>query len=129
MTLVYGEARRREDGGLQLRLASAGHPSPVVVRADGTATAVATGGDLLGVFEHASTVVDDITLAPGDALVCFTDGVTERRDDGRMLGEEGVLAALSGATGLDAAGPRAPARARRCRGSRPSRLATTSRSW
>ena len=104
VTLVYGEARRREDGGLQLRLASAGHPSPVVVRADGTATAVASGGDLLGVFEHASTVVDDITLAPGDALVCFTDGVTERRDDGRMLGEEGVLAALSGATGLDAAG-------------------------
>ena len=102
VTLVYGEARRRPDGGLQLRLASAGHPSPVVVRADGTAAAVATGGDLLGVFEHATTVVDDITLAPGDALVCFTDGVTERRDDGRMLGEEGVLAALAGASGLDA---------------------------
>jgi serine phosphatase RsbU (regulator of sigma subunit) len=75
-----------------------------VVRADGTAAAVATGGDLLGVFEHPSTVVDEITLAPGDALVCFTDGVTERRDDSRMLGEEGVLAALSGAGRLDAAG-------------------------
>jgi serine phosphatase RsbU (regulator of sigma subunit)/anti-sigma regulatory factor (Ser/Thr protein kinase)/putative methionine-R-sulfoxide reductase with GAF domain len=105
VTLVYGEARRRPDGGLALRLASAGHPSPVLVRADGTASAaVASGGDLLGVFEHAATVVDDITLGPGDALVCFTDGVTERRDDGRMLGEEGVLAALTGAAGLDAAG-------------------------
>ena len=35
LTLVYGEARRREDGGMQLpRLA--GHPLPVLVRADGT---------------------------------------------------------------------------------------------
>ena len=52
-------------------------------------------------------MVDTLRLGPGDTLVCFTDGVTERRDSstsGRMLGEEGVRAVLAGAQDLDAAG-------------------------
>jgi serine phosphatase RsbU (regulator of sigma subunit)/anti-sigma regulatory factor (Ser/Thr protein kinase) len=104
VTLVYGEATPRADGSLDVRYASAGHPAPVLLRADGTTSQVGRAGDLLGVFERAETVVDTLRLGPGDTLVCFTDGVTERRDDGRMLGEDGVRAVLAGAHGLDAAG-------------------------
>ncbi len=46
---------------------------------------------------------DVIELRPGDVLVCVTDGVTERRDDTRMLGEEGLAAVVSTCTGLSAA--------------------------
>jgi serine phosphatase RsbU (regulator of sigma subunit)/PAS domain-containing protein len=104
VTLVYGEATPRPDGSLDVRLASAGHPAPVLLRADGTTSLVGRAGDLLGVFEQAETVVDTLRVEAGDTLVCFTDGVTERRDDGRMLGEDGVRAVLAGARGLDAAG-------------------------
>ncbi|HTE71629.1 MAG TPA: SpoIIE family protein phosphatase [Actinomycetes bacterium] len=107
VTLVYGEATPRPDGSLDVRFASAGHPAPVVLRVDGTTTAVGRAGDLLGVFAKAETVVDTLRLGPGDTLVCFTDGVTERRDSsttGRMLGEDGVLAVLAGASDLDATG-------------------------
>ena len=104
VTLVYGEATPRPDGSVDVRFASAGHPAPVLLRADGTTTPVGRAGDLLGVFEKAETVVDTLRLGPGDTLVCFTDGVTERRDNGRMLGEEGVRAVLAGAQDLDAAG-------------------------
>jgi serine phosphatase RsbU (regulator of sigma subunit) len=104
VTLVYGEATPRPDGSVDVRFASAGHPAPVLLRADGTTTPVGRAGDLLGVFESVETVVDTLRLGPGDTLVCFTDGVTERRDNGRMLGEEGVRAVLAGAQDLDAAG-------------------------
>jgi serine phosphatase RsbU (regulator of sigma subunit) len=60
-------------------------------------------GDLLGVFDNPITDVSTVDLRPGDALVCFTDGVTERRQDGRMLGEEGVAAVLESAAGVPAA--------------------------
>lgn len=107
VTLVYGEATPRPDGGLDVRIASAGHPAPVLLHADGTTTPVGRAGDLLGVFEKPETRVDVLRIEPGDTLVCFTDGVTERRDgstSGRMLGEEGVRAVLAGSQDLDAAG-------------------------
>jgi serine phosphatase RsbU (regulator of sigma subunit) len=38
----------------------------------------------------------DFHLAPGEVLVLCTDGVIERRDGGRMLGEEGLAEVLAG---------------------------------
>jgi serine phosphatase RsbU (regulator of sigma subunit) len=40
-----------------------------------------------------------LSLAPGDALVFYTDGVTERRRDGAFYGLDGLLATLAGAPG------------------------------
>ncbi|MGH8893393.1 MAG: SpoIIE family protein phosphatase [Actinomycetes bacterium] len=102
MTVVYGEGERTADGGLDLRFASAGHPAPVVVRVDGTAEPVGESGDLLGVFEEPATRVNSVRLEPGECLVCYTDGVTERRHGTVMLGEEGVLRALRGGSQMSA---------------------------
>jgi serine phosphatase RsbU (regulator of sigma subunit) len=50
-------------------------------------------------------VVDtSVTLRPGDALVCFTDGVVERHEGGRFVGETGIAEAIAAAHDVDAAG-------------------------
>ncbi len=38
-----------------------------------------------------------MALAPGDLLVLYTDGVTERREGERMFGQHGLVATLGGA--------------------------------
>jgi serine phosphatase RsbU (regulator of sigma subunit) len=75
-----------------------------LLRADGTTELVGTPGDLLGVLpdEMLSLVETDVPLAPGDALVLYTDGVTERRAGTRMFGQHGLRHALTSAAGLDA---------------------------
>jgi serine phosphatase RsbU (regulator of sigma subunit) len=42
------------------------------------------------------------TLSPGDVLLCVTDGVTERREGTRMLGDDGLADVLSSCTGMTA---------------------------
>jgi phosphoserine phosphatase RsbU/P len=45
-----------------------------------------------------------VQLRPGDALVCFTDGVTEGRGEDGMYGDERLAALLATCVGEDAAG-------------------------
>lgn len=56
---------------------NAGHAPPVLVRADGTALRLATGGPLLGVIPDASYEEEVVALRSGDRLLFYTDGVTE----------------------------------------------------
>jgi serine phosphatase RsbU (regulator of sigma subunit) len=88
--------------GLVVRLSSAGHPPPVLVAADGSATFVGRSGDLLGVLDDVDVADDEVHLGPGDALVFYTDGVTERRDGEKMFGEFNLLAACRSAAGQSA---------------------------
>lgn len=61
-----------------VQVACAGHPAPILVPADGTAGAVATRGDLLGVFPRVRLLTTVLELKPGDSLVAYTDGVTDQ---------------------------------------------------
>jgi sigma-B regulation protein RsbU (phosphoserine phosphatase) len=88
--------------GLTVRLSMAGHPHPVLVTADGRASFVGTSGSLLGVFEDVDVAGDELQLAPGDALVFYTDGVTERRNGDQMFGDESLLAICEAAAGSSA---------------------------
>ncbi|MER5275246.1 PP2C family protein-serine/threonine phosphatase [Streptomyces sp. NPDC002809] len=65
--------------GFRVRYWSAGHPAPLVRRQDGTVAELLAHGDLLGVLEDIEYGSESVRLAPGDALVMFTDGVTEAR--------------------------------------------------
>jgi phosphoserine phosphatase RsbU/P len=91
-----------EPGGLRVCLATAGHPAPALVRADGTVELVGTGGSLLGVMPDLDVAEDVLHLAHGEQLVFYTDGVTERRDGTRWFGDEGLQAALSKVAGRPA---------------------------
>jgi sigma-B regulation protein RsbU (phosphoserine phosphatase) len=59
---------------------NAGHPPALLLHSDGSVSRLATGGPLLGPKEKANYVVDIVTMAPGDLLVLYTDGVVEARD-------------------------------------------------
>ena len=88
--------------GLTVRMSAAGHPPAVLVTAAGRASFVGGPGSLLGVLDDVTLADDTVHLAPGDALVLYTDGVTERRSGDRMFGDESLLAACTAAAGAGA---------------------------
>jgi PAS domain S-box-containing protein len=102
LTLLYGEMTPREDGTVELRSVCAGHPLPLRLKQDGTVSAAAEPQPLLGVIEDLELEEETFVLDPGDVLLCVTDGITERREGSRMLGDDGLAEVLSGCTGLTA---------------------------
>jgi phosphoserine phosphatase RsbU/P len=72
VTLMYGALR--PDG--RLTYCNAGHNPPLVIGA-GTVRRLETGGPIVGLFETAHFDEETVTLAPGDLLVVFSDGVSE----------------------------------------------------
>lgn len=92
-------------------LANAGHDAPRRLRPDGTGAALherGAQGVALGVMEDMSYVDHVATLAAGETLLLFSDGVTEAdRADGTLFGEARLVAALAAARG---SGPAATVR-------------------
>ncbi|HUN33012.1 MAG TPA: SpoIIE family protein phosphatase [Trebonia sp.] len=87
------------DGGLLVRLGSAGHPGPAVVRADGRVEILEGDGLPLGLFPQASLSHMELELATGDLLFFYTDGVTEARSMSMEFFEDRLadeLAAMAG---------------------------------
>ncbi|WP_260333599.1 SpoIIE family protein phosphatase [Streptomyces beigongshangae] len=102
LSLLYGELVPVE-GGVRCTMASAGHPLPLLLDADGKVGEVATPQSLLGVFEDAEYGCGTFELRPGDSILCVTDGATERRNGHRQFDDEdGLAAALAGCAGLSA---------------------------
>ncbi|GAA4732584.1 hypothetical protein GCM10023328_09880 [Modestobacter marinus] len=69
------------DGTRLLRWSNAGHPPPVLARADGGVTLLAQAPEsLLGIVPGARRTDHALRLCPGDTLLFYTDGLVERRD-------------------------------------------------
>lgn len=88
-----------------IQLASAGHEPPIVVPSDGSSAGLIDlpAAPLLGAFERLGAAPTEIELRPGDALVLYTDGVTDTVDGrNERFGEARFLDALTGATGRSA---------------------------
>jgi sigma-B regulation protein RsbU (phosphoserine phosphatase) len=90
--------------GVHVTSSRAGHPYPLVVRADGTVEMLGDDvGMLLGVFEDVALSESSTLLAPGDALVAYTDGLVEaRQDGGERYGVERLVAELARTAGRPA---------------------------
>ena len=89
--------------GAKVYLSLGGHPAPVLLEADGSTRRVGESGRALGVFDDPGLTPQEARIAPGDALVFYTDGVTEARSpDGAFFGEERLLYLLRACAGLDA---------------------------
>ncbi|WP_298990829.1 PP2C family protein-serine/threonine phosphatase [uncultured Pseudokineococcus sp.] len=92
---VDGGVAGEEAPGDEVVVALAGHPRPVLLPAEGPPRLVGRHGSLLGLLPEVVVHEERVALRHGDQLVLYTDGVTEAMDGSRrMLGEEGLLAAL-----------------------------------
>jgi sigma-B regulation protein RsbU (phosphoserine phosphatase) len=93
VTLFYGIFDTR-DG--TLLYANAGHNLPYLVQADGHVSAVpGTGGLALAVMEGVHYREGQVTLAPGDTLFLYTDGITEScAPNDEMYGEQRLVETL-----------------------------------
>ena len=81
----------------QVRLAQAGHPSPIIQRGDGKVSFLESFGLPVGLIEEAEYDEVEATLDVGDRLILYSDGLTECPDpDGSLLDEDGLAAVLRG---------------------------------
>jgi hypothetical protein len=89
----------------RLRLANAGHESPLLVRHDGSPiVAIEGSGPLLGAFPSLDLVETSTSLRPGDFAVLYTDGVTDARaSNGERFEDARLFAAIESARGGSAA--------------------------
>ena len=84
----YDDATRR------LRYANCGHPPALLLRGDGRLERLEATCTVVGLFENWDCPMEERQLAPGDAVLLYTDGVTEARNgEGEEFGEERLLEA------------------------------------
>jgi len=104
LTLLYAEAEPLADGSLALAVVCAGHPPPLILRTDGSVQTGAQSQPLLGVLEgDPGFHIDSLTLRPGETLLAFTDGASERRRGDAMLDSDGLAAVLAECYSMSAA--------------------------
>ena len=75
--------------------ASAGHPAPRIVLADGSTRALEAHGLVLGIDGGQEYAESYAELPPDASLVLYTDGVVEARRDGELYGDERLDALLA----------------------------------
>jgi serine phosphatase RsbU (regulator of sigma subunit) len=94
----------RWDGSrLHVRLASAGHPGPALVRPDGRVDVLSGGGLPLGLFPDADPQLEELELGEGDLLFFYSDGVTDARTPDLRYFEDSLADELAGLAGRSAA--------------------------
>ncbi len=87
----------------RVRYSGAGHEPPLVARAAGGIEPFDACGVILGLNGTSAYTEQQARLMPGDALVLYTDGVTDARDrDGRFYGEERLREVIRASCGQSA---------------------------
>lgn len=107
-TFFYGVLDTR---AATLTSTNAGHNPPLVLRCDGTVETLGKGGLLLGMLAGREYLQETITIAPGEVVVLFTDGITEAvgpaadpDDPEAMFGDDALVDVVRRHAHLPAAG-------------------------
>ncbi|OPY03178.1 MAG: Alkaline phosphatase synthesis transcriptional regulatory protein PhoP [Syntrophorhabdus sp. PtaB.Bin047] len=75
---------------------NAAHPSPLIVRGDGSMEPLDKGGTIIGLDGRLPFEEEEKSLRKGDRVVLFTDGVVEYQDSsGEFFGENRLYSLLS----------------------------------
>ena len=97
-----GDAEPGLPHALEVSLHLAGHDRPVLVRADGRTAHAGTGGTALGLLDTIDCPAETVRLDPGDSLIFYTDGVTERRRGRQLFGGQRLRDAAAPLAGYSA---------------------------
>nr|WP_246001642.1 SpoIIE family protein phosphatase [Allorhizocola rhizosphaerae] len=98
-TLALAVVAPCPDGTARLTLHLAGHDQPILINDSGAVTEVGAGGTAVGLLKELSSPRTSLVLRPGESIVFYTDGVTERRRHDEFFGIarlKRVLKTLSG---------------------------------
>ncbi|WNM41652.1 SpoIIE family protein phosphatase [Micromonospora halotolerans] len=101
-TLALAAVGPGDGDQLDVSLHLAGHDRPVLLHGGGGAGFVGTGGTALGLLDTIATPTAEIALKPGDALIFYTDGVTERRRGRELFGTDRLREAAAPLAGYSA---------------------------
>jgi len=83
-----------DDDTRKLRYANCGHPPALLLRCDDSLLRLGATCTVVGLFEKWDCAMEERELAPGDAVLLYTDGVTEALNgEGEEFGEGRVLEA------------------------------------
>ncbi|HEX7959912.1 MAG TPA: SpoIIE family protein phosphatase [Terriglobales bacterium] len=83
-----------DDDTRKLRYSNCGHPPALVLRDDDSLERLSATCTVVGLFEKWDCDLEERQLAPGDAVLLYTDGITEAlNDEGEEFGEERLLQA------------------------------------
>jgi len=94
-TVAFGRVEL-DTCGAWVTLAVGGHPLPMLVRRSGKVEARGVESLPIGMLDEIDPVDDRVGLGPGDALVFYTDGITEARDaHGEQFGDDRLRDVLS----------------------------------
>ena len=89
----------------EIEYCNAGHEPPLWVKAKGGVEPLTAGGPVIGLFPALPFEGDKRTLEVGDAVVMFTDGITEASSpQGTEFGTERIGQAFAARTGASARG-------------------------
>ena len=72
-----------------------GHPSPLLLNAEGTIRSLEVSGPMLGAFQNLSYETLSVELGEDDLLLLYTDGVIEARNGDGFFGEERLARLLA----------------------------------
>jgi serine phosphatase RsbU (regulator of sigma subunit) len=95
-TTLYATVARNDDGTWRYRSITGGHPLPILVRADGSAAPIGRPGRLIGALPTVGATPFEATLAPGDTVVLYTDGVTDLHPPYHL--DDAAFCAMAGET-------------------------------
>ena len=75
----------------QLIYSNGGHLPPLILRSNGVVVRLDCGGTVIGLIDGMSYDQGRETLAPGDIIIAYSDGVTEPENEYGEFGEERLL--------------------------------------
>ena len=90
---------RRAKSAWTATICNGGHPQPLLARRDSAPVPLGQFGTVVGAFATPSFHDNKASLHPGDALVLYTDGVTEGRRGQEFFGEHRLITAVASHTG------------------------------
>ena len=102
-TVAFARLEANGGHGARATVSSGGHPLPLVLRADGPVEAIGSHGTLLGVVPEPKLSDATVELRAGDALVLYTDGLTDAHAPERFVTQADLASALAALAGRPAA--------------------------
>ncbi|MFL6126840.1 SpoIIE family protein phosphatase [Actinophytocola sp.] len=94
VALAMFTRRRTDPPSVEVELVLAGHEQPALVYADGNVSYLGTHGSAVGLVRKFAVHPTRHMLLAGDALVFYTDGVTEHRRGAELFGQGRLAKAL-----------------------------------